>query len=170
MNRVWPVLSKNGASPNKWPCSNRTRTDLLEGMLPRRAQTRSPRGLGSARLALGLAAAAIPAFAKPLPDNCAKFEGSDLGARDVSANVDGATVVLSDWQLKVGDDGEYIGFSYAASGGVVAELMVKAGRDRFEASPNVAGGSWTNPNGDRGSSAKAVSHVVVCVGEPIVID
>jgi hypothetical protein len=97
----------------------------------------------------------------PLPEGCIKIEDDDLGVTGDAHTVGDGTVVIDEWIAKDGEDGEYVGFRFTASGGVA--FSVKAGLDSY---PGVADGLWDHPNGTSGPNVRAISNIVFCPGEP----
>jgi hypothetical protein len=88
--------------------------------------------------------------------SCAKIEGADIGVENLTIEVGGKTLTFHSWVLKNGEAGEYIGFSFAASGPL--SVRVKAGGETYDAE----GGTWANPNAATDASASAVSNVEGC--------
>ncbi|HPS30657.1 MAG TPA: MopE-related protein, partial [bacterium] len=95
-----------------------------------------------------------------LPTACRKIEGGQLGQNGISMEVEGGTVSFSNWISKIGENGEYVGFSYTMNAKLF--ISIKAGQDIFSFT-NQANGSWVNPNGTSGSASKAISNIVACI-------
>lgn len=88
-------------------------------------------------------------------ETCVKFENEAIGVDGISATLDGVTVTLSGWIAKDGEPDEFIGFSYAFSGGEFTDAVkVKSGRGVAY----VTDGSFMNGAED----AKAISHAEFC--------
>lgn len=93
-----------------------------------------------------------------LEGTCAKIEGADIGVENLSLAVGGKVVTFHSWVNKAGEAAEFVGFSYAVSGGAVV-YTVKAGGELHPGN----GSPWMHPAGvDGGSEAPGVSNVVVC--------
>jgi hypothetical protein len=96
----------------------------------------------------------------PLPPNCTKIEGGDIGKVGVTLEVNGVTVEITRWIAKGG--GDSVGFDYVSSSDDVC-LSVKAGTGRHEVE---GADSWRHPAGLTGSGAKGISNIVMCVLPP----
>ena len=83
---------------------------------------------------------------------CAKIEGSQIGLENLTIEVGSKLLTFHSWELKEGEAGEYIGFSWAQTGAL--SVRVKAGTDVFDAQ----GGSWANADADE----HAISNVEGC--------
>lgn len=83
---------------------------------------------------------------------CAKIEGSQIGVENLTIEVGSKLLTFHSWELKEGEAGEYIGFSWSQTGSL--SVRVKAGTDVFDAQ----GGSWANADADE----HAISNVEGC--------
>lgn len=90
----------------------------------------------------------------PVPDGCAKIEGSDIGVVGATLDVDGQTVTFTAWTAKEGDGGDFVGFTISPP----SFYSVKSGLDIHTGSGTV----FLNPNGTSGPTAKGISNVVLC--------
>lgn len=88
--------------------------------------------------------------------SCAKIEGANIGVENLTIEVGGETLTFHSWVLKNGEAGEFIGFSFAASGSL--SLRVKAGNESYDAT----GDTWEHPDADTDPTASAVSNVEGC--------
>lgn len=88
--------------------------------------------------------------------SCAKIEGANIGVENLTLEVGGKTLTFHSWVLKNGEAGEFIGFSFAASGPL--SLRVKAGGETYDAE----GGTWVHPDAATDPTASAVSNVEGC--------
>jgi len=85
-------------------------------------------------------------------------EDGAIGVVGYQRVIGGITVTFTSWTKKHGEWGEFVGFTYTTSTGEPLDFIVKAGPQTFSAT----GFSWENPNGTKGSKAKAISHINFC--------
>jgi hypothetical protein len=109
-------------------------------------------------LALGIVVAAIPAFGQSTDPSCGKVEGATIGVDGASVDAGGVMVTFSGWESKDEEPDEFIGFSYAATGGSLSVITVKAGKEHHAVGAFGSAGEWVHPGGKKGS----VSNIVVC--------
>jgi hypothetical protein len=87
--------------------------------------------------------------------DCTKIEGGVLG-RTVTIPVGGKSLTVTGWIAKADGAGEYVGFTYEATGDVV--FTVKAGTNRFDGGES----PWVHPMGMEGPDASGISNIDFC--------
>jgi hypothetical protein len=90
-------------------------------------------------------------------DDC-KIEGGDIGEDGVQVLLGSRTVTFDSWAPKVGEAGEYVGFSISVSGADSVGYEVKTGGELHASSDT----TWAHPNGDEGSEVPGISYVDFC--------
>ena len=91
-------------------------------------------------------------------EECAKVESLSI---DQEIYINEKIIVISELQIKEGQGSneDVVGFTIDSNSDMVS-FLVKSGNEGFTGE----GLSWVNPNGTRGSAAKAISHVIFCIG------
>jgi hypothetical protein len=100
-----------------------------------------------------VASDAIPGTGK-LPTGCVRVEGDALGQNVTVSILGQRTITFTGWTLKSGTSGEYVRFSFEASGPVA--YTVKAGTGTFNDTVLL----WAHPEGL--SAAKGISNIAFC--------
>ena len=95
----------------------------------------------------------------PVPGECKKIEGSQIGQEGLVVSIGDVDVTFSLWVLKEGETSEYVGFTISSSPSVSLQYKVKGGQEMYYDSSR----NWINPRGLGGPTVKAISHIVFCV-------